>query len=71
MPSVVRAGFVAEGEMITMPLSEKNLSATPSEALEQLVPITPTICGSAASVVAPVWPPSAEQPSSSFTSVTA
>jgi hypothetical protein len=53
-----------------MPLSEKNLSATPSDALEQLVPITPTICGSDPRGCSPFWPPSAEQPSVSFTSLT-
>ena len=51
-----------------MPFLEKMVSATPSAALEQLVPITDRSLGSAASLVAPDCPPSFEQVSSVFTS---
>ena len=54
-----------------MPLSDRILSATPSDALEQLVPMTPRSAGRPRASWRPVCPPSAEQPSSSFTSVTA
>jgi hypothetical protein len=70
VPSVVNAGFVFDGDNSSMPLSEKIVSATPSAALEQLVPITVTIDVSAASAVAPAWPPSAVHNSSSLTSST-
>src|SRR5215218_9528767 len=53
-----------------MPFLEKMVSATPSAALEQLVPITDRILGSAASLVAPDCPPSLLQVSSPFTSST-
>jgi hypothetical protein len=59
-----------DGEISSMPFLEKIVSATPSAALEQLVPMTDRILGSAASLVAPDWPPSLEQVSSWFTSST-
>ena len=48
---------VADADTSRTPLFPRMVSATPSAALEQLVPITATTDESAASFVAAVWPP--------------
>jgi hypothetical protein len=53
-----------DGDSITNPAS-LIVSVAAVAALEQFVPITPMIVGSAATFVAAVWPPSALQPESS------